>query len=217
MLKAKNIIGITIYTIVVVTLTIVVYSSVTKKDTVKEVSTISQNNSRESSETEKDDNNTSNTVEKNEENKQQEKQIGLNKKIKEKDWEITVKETGFKQDIKPSNPNSYYTHYQVKDTSNTYFYVVINAKNISSLGLRADSVANLKMKFDNKYEYDMFSTIEERGGGTFTYTNITDIEPLTTGKVYYLAEVPKEISKKKDKSVNVEITIDGNIYNLKIR
>lgn len=153
---------------------------------------------------------------KNEEKKEQIKEVALNEKIIEKDWEVTIKEVGFKQDITPSNPNSYYMHYQVKDTSNTYFYVIVDAKNISSLSLKADNVAKIKMKYDDKYEYATSSAIEESGGGTFTYTNITSIDPLTTRKLYYLVEVPKAIEDE-GKAVNAEITINDNIYLLKIR
>lgn len=159
-------------------------------------------------------------VQANENNKAQEKmpkEVVLDNAIQEKDWEITIKEVGFKQDIIPSNPNSFYTHYQVKDTNNTYFYIILDAKNISTLGLRADSIAKIKMKYDNKYEYDTFSTIEESGGGTFSYTNITNIDPLTTRKIYYLVEVPKTIAEENETAVEAEITINNNTYLLKIR
>lgn len=143
--------------------------------------------------------------------------ITIGEIIQEKDWEVKIKETGFKQDIVPSNPNSYYTHYQVKDTNNTYFYLTIEAKNISTLGLRADNVAKAKVKYNDKYEYTTFSTIEETGGGTFTYTNITDISPLTTRTLYYLVELPKKISEETDTSVKAEITINDNTYELNVR
>jgi len=154
---------------------------------------------------------------KNEEQTKQSKEVILNSTIQEKDWEVIIRETGFKQDIIPSNPNSFYTHYQVKDTNNTYFYIILDAKNISTLGLRADNIAKIKMKYDNKYEYDTFSTIEESGGGTFTYTNITNIDPLTTRKIYYLVEVPKTIAEEKETAIEAEITINNNTYLLKIR
>lgn len=144
-------------------------------------------------------------------------EVTLNNTIQEQDWEVTIRETGFKQDIVPSNPNSFYTHYQVQDTNNTYFYIILDVKNISTLGLRADNVAKVKMKYDNKYEYDTFSAIEESGGGTFTYTNITNIAPLTIRKIYYLVEVPKTIAEENETAVETEITINNNTYLLKIR
>lgn len=149
--------------------------------------------------------------------KQKPKAVSLNDKIEEKDWEVTIKETGFKQDIVPSNPDSYYTHYQVKDTNNTYFYLVVEAKNISSLELRADKIAKVKVKYNDKYEYTTFSTIEESGGGTFTYTNITDIAPLTSRKVYYLVELPQTIAQETNTQIKAEININNNLYELIIR
>lgn len=194
---------IVIYTVAIVLVTSLVTINITKEKTIETVTSQS-----------KEENKTKG--EKTKEQEKQLKEISLKEKITEKDWEVTIQETGFKQDIIPSNPNSYYTHYQVKDTNNTYFYVVIEAKNISALGLRADSVAKVKMKYDDKYEYTTFSTIEETGGGTFTYTNITNIDPLTTRKLYYLVEVPKTIAED-GKTMNTEITVNDNTYKLIIR
>lgn len=160
--------------------------------------------------------NTSQTNEKNSK-KANAKSIIIGETVTEKDWEITVKETNFKQDVIPSNPDSFYTHYQVKDTDNIYMYVVLTAKNISTLALDADKVAKVKFKYDNKYEYNAFSAVEKKGGGTFTYTNITRIDPLTAETLYYLVEVPKTIADETDTPVEAEITINNNIYNLKIR
>lgn len=146
----------------------------------------------------------------------QAKTININEKQENKDWEITIKKSGFTQDVKPSNPGSYYTHYQVDNTDNTYFYLILEAKNISNLGLRADKVAKVKMIYDNKYEYNTFSTIEYKNGESFTYTNITDIDPLTSGKLYYLVEVPKAIGED-SKPVKCEITVNENQYIYNVR
>lgn len=196
---------IVVYTAIIAGITYLIASKTMNKHTVEVGSSYTQNQT-----VDKNDNESKKTED------EVMKEISVNEKVTEKDWEVTVKETGFKQDIVPSNPNSYYTHYQVKDTSNTYFYIIMEAKNVSSLGLRADSIAKVKMKYDNKYEYTTFSTIEESGGGTFTYTNITSIEPLTTRKLYYLVEVPKTIAEE-DKEINVEITVNNSTYKLKIR
>ncbi len=152
----------------------------------------------------------------NEDNVEKEKIIAINERKDEKDWEITIKKSGFAQDVKPSNPGSYYTHYQVGNTDNTYFYLILEVKNISNLALRADKVAKIKMIYDDKYEYNTFSTIEYRNGESFTYTNITNIDPLTTGKIYYLVEVPKSISDD-SKSIKCEITIGENQYTYNMR
>ena len=197
--------SITIYTIAIVGITCLVTYNISNNKTIETGIDEIQEKERKNKE------------EKIETAKAEMKEIALKEKIKEKDWEITVNEMGFKQDINPSNPNSYYTHYQVKDTVNTYFYIVVDAKNISTLGLRADSVAKVKMKYDEQYEYDTFPVIEESGGGTFTYTNITTIDPLTTRKLYYLVEIPQSIEKDIDKAVNAEITVKDNTYKLKIR
>lgn len=157
------------------------------------------------------------TVKNTNDNKDNEKIVSMGETISEKDWEVTIKETGFKQDIVPKNPQSFYSHYQVEDTNNTYFYLIVEAKNISAISLRADKVGSVKMKYNNKYEYSTFATFEESGGKDFTYTNITSIKPLTTGTLYYLVQVPKTIADETDTPVCAEIKVNDNIYKLNIR
>ena len=209
--KAKFVIGKKIYNFQVIIYTIIVISvtvQICKTDKSLETNAEIKESKREEVIKQQED-----IVKVEKENKK----VTLGETIKEKDWEVKIKETGFKQDIIPSNPNTYYTHYQVKDTNNTYFYLAVEAKNISSLGLRADGVAKVKVKYNDKYEYTAFSTIEESGGGTFTYTNITDISPLTTRTVYYLVELPQTIAQETDTQLKAEISINDNTYELKIR
>ena len=78
----------------------------------------------------------------------------------------------------------------------------------------ADGVGSVKIKYADKYEYTSFSIIED--GGDFTYSNITNIDPLTVGKPHYLFDIPDEVANNED-SIVAYITIKGSTYELKIR
>lgn len=142
--------------------------------------------------------------------------INLNEIIKAKDWEVKINEIKFGQRINPSKQPKFYSYYQVEDTDNTYLCVVLECKNISELELSANTIATVKAKYKDKYVYSSFSTIEDATLG-FTYSSITRIDPLTSKKVYYLAEMPKTVANEKDTTVEVEIKIDNKSYYYKLR
>jgi len=96
--------------------------------------------------------------------------------------------------IDPPQASGYYTYYEIKDKSNTYIDICIAYKNLENSDKEADEIGEIKLYYDNKYEYDGFSCIEEDGRSDFTYSSITSISPLTTGYVHFLFEVPKEIT-----------------------
>ena len=58
--------------------------------------------------------------------------------------------------------------------------------------------------------------IEEDSRGDFTYSNITNISPLSTEYIHYLFEVPEEV-KSSTESVVVTFTVDGNTYTYTVR
>ena len=103
------------------------------------------------------------------------------------------------------------SHYQVDDSSNTYLYVILKCKNTSSIDLDASSVADVTVKYNNDYTYSSFSTIPDKTTG-FTYSDLTNIKPLTSQKIYYLAEMPKSISKEKDTPIEINIKVDDKTY-----
>lgn len=129
-----------------------------------------------------------------------------------------IKVTGHKisKKIEPSKPGSFYTLYESKEADSTYFALIIKVKNLSAEGIKADKIAEVNLKYDNKYDYNTFSTIEERGGEDFTYTNITEVDPLKTGTLYYLAEIPNEAAKS-DKPLKAEIKVQDKVYEYTVR
>lgn len=143
--------------------------------------------------------------------------INIGDTVKGKDWEITIEEVKFGQRIDPPDMSGYFaTYYQVKDTDNTFLATTINAKNISNLDLGADKVCTVNVKYKNSYTYNSFDVVDGGSLG-FTYTNITNIKPLTSKKVYYLAEMPKTIADETDTPVEIEIKFENQTYYYKIR
>lgn len=159
------------------------------------------------------DNNSSSSIET---SKNEKKYISLNEAISGKDWDITIKDIYFGQKIEPPEKPMFYNYYQVKDTNNTYLCIVIDAKNKSNLDLSASNVATLKVKYKDSYTYTSFSAIPDNSLG-FTYTNITNIKPLTNNSIYYLAEMPNTISTETDTPIELELKFENQNYYYKYR
>lgn len=143
------------------------------------------------------------------------KPINLNETLTTQDWEITLIGTEFSQDVIPPTPATFYSHYQVKDTTNTYLVVKLDMKNISTISLHADDNISLKAICDGKYEYTGFSTLLAQDNSDFDYTNITSIAPLTKRTLYYLIEMPKDISVD-DKDIEIQLSAYQDKYVYKI-
>ena len=149
-------------------------------------------------------------------NQPEKRYLNLNESVTEKDWEFSIENVYFGQRINPPTQPAYYTYYQVKDTNNTYLCIILNAKNISNVGLSAEDVANVKVKYNNNYNYPSFSVSPDTNLG-FTYSNITEIKALTSSKVYYLVEMPNSVSTETDTPIEIEITVNNNKYYYKYR
>ncbi|WP_237163309.1 hypothetical protein [Paenibacillus sp. BIHB 4019] len=130
--------------------------------------------------------------------------------------EVTLTKTEFTSKVVPPKPDSFYNYYEIKDAENIYLDIVLKFKSLLSSSKGADEFADVQVKYDSKYEYKSFSTIEESGGGNFTYTNITNIEPLKTGVVHFIAELPKEAANDK-KPIDIIVTIEGKEYVYSLR
>lgn len=139
------------------------------------------------------------------------KTVSAEETITGKDVEVTIENASFSQKVEPPVKNMYYNYYQVDNSDNTYLYIILNCKNISTIDLKASSVANVTVKYNNGYTYSSFSAIPDDTLG-FTYTNITNIKPLTSQKIYYLAEMPKSIADETDTPVEIDIKIDNITY-----
>jgi hypothetical protein len=143
--------------------------------------------------------------------------ISLNQPLTIPDFaEITLKKVSFTTKVTPPNPGSFYTYYEVKDSANIFYDIVVDIKNLLPTGKMSNEFIAVKVKYDGKYEYGSFSTIEEGGGSDFTYTNITSIEPLKSGTIHFIAELPVDVSKDQ-KPLEVIVASNGEDYVYKAR
>ena len=130
--------------------------------------------------------------------------------------EFTVNYADLKKEVLPPNPDSFYTYYEEKDGM-TYLDVAISTKNLRTTARRADDFGSVKAICGEGYEYNGFSILEESGGGNFTYTNITNIDPLQTSAIHYLISIPNELADDAATPITLEITMLDNDYTLAVR
>lgn len=130
-------------------------------------------------------------------------------------YEITYRGCEFTQKVLPPVQTSFYTYYEAKEEGHQYLVIKLDYKNLEATRIFADEVANIEVKYNNKYEYSTFSTIVD-SDGDFTYSNITSIKPLTTGKLYYLCDIPNEVVNGTE-SLVAYVSLKGKTYEIKIR
>ncbi|WP_254075518.1 bZIP transcription factor [Paenibacillus tritici] len=125
--------------------------------------------------------------------------------------EYTITKTSFGKKVSPSNPGSFHTYYEAKEPGTIYLAITLKVKNLKGEAMDADKVADVEVTYDNKYEYGTFATMEENGGEDFTYTSISEIEPLKNGTLVFLAEIPDEV-KSSGKPLYADFKIEGETY-----
>lgn len=134
---------------------------------------------------------------------------------KENKYELSILGSKFGKTILPPNTSGYYTYYEAKADGHQYLEVKYNYRNLDQSNVTADDVVAMTIKYDNKYEYTGFSVIED-SDGDFTYSNITNIAPLTTGKLHYLFDVPDEVANGSE-SIVANIKCGNDNYEITLR
>lgn len=130
--------------------------------------------------------------------------------------EFTLVDTKFSKIITPPNPDSVYSYYETKEPGTTYLDTVIIIKSLLTSGKPAEEFASVDIIYNEKYEYTTFSAIEENGGSDFTYTSITPVEPLKSGTLHFIAELPEEVVDARE-PLGVIVTINNEKYHYRIR
>lgn len=128
--------------------------------------------------------------------------------------EIKITNTKFTKKVEPSSPGSFYNYYEAKEADNTYLVVTAKLKNLKESAKEARDLVSVKVKYDNKYEYNSLSIVENGDGSDFNI--FSPIDPLSSKTVIFLTEVPKEIENG-DKSIIAEFSINGETYMYTIR
>lgn len=115
--------------------------------------------------------------------------------------------TEYTDDLLPPNMGNFYTHYQVDNQDNTYLVVKFDITNKGSNTRDVDQFAGIKAIYEEKYTYTGF-VVKEKSDGT-GFDNYASLDPLETGHIYFLIEVPKSVTKK---TAAVQIFFDGKEY-----
>lgn len=103
----------------------------------------------------------------------------------------TVEKVYFTSKISPSNPDGFYSYYEAEN-GKIYLAMKVKVKNLKGDDLQCEDIAGVKCVYNDKYEYDAASCVEEDEGSDLTYTSITSIAPLDTTVMYYYIEMPKD-------------------------
>lgn len=124
------------------------------------------------------------------------------RRTKELTPDTTIEETNYANfrfdsvfytdDLKPSNTDSVYTHYEIDSPDSTYLVVQYDITNLQNNGKLQDSFVGVTAVYRNKYTYTGFTVVEDEDGAGFS--SYDDIEPLSTRRLYCLIKVPKSVT-----------------------
>ena len=130
-------------------------------------------------------------------------------------YEITFKGSEFSKKVEPPVLNSFYSYYEAKQEGHSYLVIKLDYKNLQTTDVRADEIATVKVKYNEKYEYTSFPVIVDEEGD-FTYANITNISPLTVGQMYYLCDLPDEVVNATE-PITAYVQVGTETYEITIR
>ena len=123
----------------------------------------------------------------------------------------TFKGASLTDHIYPDKRTGYYSYYSVSETGTTWFDMVLNVKNMGTGLLNLyDMVENVKVIYDNNYEYKTIGLYYSTGKNIdrlYEYFS-NSIDPLEEVTLHVIVEMPVE-AKTSGKSIEAEITLDG--------
>jgi|SRR5699024_565733 len=124
--------------------------------------------------------------------------------IKDKS-EITLIDVELTDIIKPSKTDGAYLYYEVEEPDAIFLDIIVDVKNLQNSSKNSEEFVEVRVKYENKYEYYANPVIETDGGSNLTYAGSTSIDPLKTRKLHYFVELPEEV---KENTNDLEIIID---------
>ena len=130
--------------------------------------------------------------------------------------EIVIKQAEFTRRVDPPVMGSYYSYYECEDDNLVFAHLIIEFKNLKTSKISVDSVADVKIIYNNKYEYRSYKAIPVDSDGSFGYGSLTSIDPLLTKTIHYLVELPIEIQGD-GLPIAFIITMNSTKYSLRIQ
>ncbi len=212
----KKIIGVLVIIVLTIIITLVVeHKFFVKEKTETESKTTASESSNIANESENEDNDSkqekTNKIE-SKPNKVLTQDVAVTESDK---YELTFKGSEFSKKVEPPVLTSFYSYYEAKQEGHSYLVIKLDYKNLQTTDITADEVANVKVKYNEKYEYTSFPVIVDKDGD-FTYANITNISPLTVGQMYYLCDLPDEVVNATE-PITAYVQVDSETYEINIR
>jgi hypothetical protein len=133
--------------------------------------------------------------------------------------EFTIQSNNFGKIINPSNSGPTTTpNYKFNgNNGEIYLDILVTVRNTSSTELsEADDFMSIKIIYDDREEFNSFTSFERVGESKFTSLNNSGIKPLQTRVVHFLTSVPASIEKD-GKPLKAVITANGEKYEYVIR
>lgn len=133
--------------------------------------------------------------------------------------EFTIQSNNFGKIINPSNSGPTITpNYKFNgNQGEIYLDILVTVRNTSSTELsEADDFMSIKIIYDEREEFNSFTSFEKVGESKFTSLNNSSIKPSQTRVVHFLTSVPANIEKD-GKPLKAVITANGENYEYVIR
>lgn len=128
--------------------------------------------------------------------------------------DYTFTNVALSYDVRPTNADGFHIYYS-PDAGNVYIDVTVQVKNNEKRTIGCDTVLNMSADYNNGYTYKGFTIVEDKNLG-FTYSNISNIDPLETKALRYLIQCPKEVEET-DNPLFLTTTLGGTKYTYTIR
>ena len=129
-------------------------------------------------------------------------------KLEKEDFaSITYLGMEYTDDLLPPNTSGSYTHYPINNKDNTYLVIKFDIANNGSVDRDIEQFIGMKAVYAEKYTYTGFVVKEDDDGSGFD--KFASLSPLETGRIYFLIEVPKVVTKE---SGIIQVVFDGNEY-----
>lgn len=110
--------------------------------------------------------------------------------------DISFEGSLFTDKIEPDNAvDKYVDSMEPKDKNNTFVLLKTVFNNIGTEKINGEELPRATMIYNDKHRYDITVLTDEGDGSELnTYNFMMDIEPSLSRKIWYAAEIPKEIA-----------------------
>ena len=141
-----------------------------------------------------------------------------NNKITTDSCEFTLTGYSIESKIEPANfKGDYFYHYYEAASGNVLVDVKFSIKSKATKDIIQDEIFdNVKIIYDNDYEYNCFFVTVDKEGDFEGYTSLYSISPLETKEYHMMAEVPNEV-KTSGLGLDCVVKVDGETYICKLR